>query len=510
LRGPITLIKSFWKSRNLFKKRFLVVEDIIRRQIYGEQIMFHQMIKKSAESARTGNNRLSDGKFHCTYRELPEIFTVLDAYFRASSVSGAQCLALVCGNSLPEAILLLWMLYKKKDLLILPRGGITINLPGFCRHKVSVDLNAPDLELSKPGTYLRIESNPGYKVETVIPGSGGSIFLKTSGSTAAPKLVMHAHEKFIRNALHCIERFEIVPADRLLIPVPVYHMYGLGAGFIPGIIAGAAIELLEKTNIVTYLDREKQTGPTVSFLTPVLCEMLTRTRKSTYGYRLVVTAGDRITPSTFEQFETRFGKLVNLYGSTELGAIATSRLADPLSLRSQGIIETMPGVVIDFIGSVAEKDPGKVSEIRCRHEYGFDAYVDHQGRQTGPETAKLFRTKDLGKPMAPNRFQVAGRTGNSVNRSGILVAFAEVESLMEQGIEEIAHAVVTVSADDNSRGKKMIAWCQLKPHTTAGNKEIRSRCFNIMLRHMIPDEINIIPEIPRLPNGKFDRKKLAG
>ena len=371
-------------------------------------------------------------------------------------------------------------------------------------------MNAPDLDLKKPGTYLRIEPNPGYKVETVIPGSGGRIFLKTSGSTAAPKLVMHAHEKFVRNAAHCIERFEIVPADRLLIPVPVYHMYGLGAGLIPGVIAGAAIELLEKTNIVTYLDREKQTGPTVSFLTPVLCDMLTRTRKSAYGYRLVVTAGDRITPAVFEGFETRFGKLVNLYGSTELGAIATSRLDDPLSLRSQGIIETMPGVVIDFIGKAAGSDLEQVSEIRCSHEYGFDAYVDHQGRQTGPETVKPFKTRDLGKPVAPHRFRVAGRTGNSVNRNGILVAFAEVETLMEQGIEEIAHAVVTVSEDDGSRGKKMIAWCQLKPQAAAGSKEIRSRCFDILLRHMIPDEINIIPGIPRLPNGKFDRKKLAG
>jgi acyl-coenzyme A synthetase/AMP-(fatty) acid ligase len=101
-----------------------------------------------------------------------------------------------------------------------------------------------------------------------------------------------------------------------------------------------------------------------------------------------------------------------------------------------------------------------------------------------------------------------GRTGNSVNRHGILVAFSEVESIIEQGIEEVAHAVVTGGKEDITRGKKMVAWCELKPKTKPDNQDLRSRCFDIMLRHMVPDEVRIIKEIPRLPNGKFNRKKL--
>ena len=72
----------------------------------------------------------------------------------------------------------------------------------------------------------------------------------------------------------------------------------------------------------------------------------------------------------------------------------------------------------------------------------------------------------------------------------------------------MAHAVVTGGQEDITRGKKMIAWCELKPGKELDNQELRSRFFDIMLRHMVPDEVRIIKEIPRLPNGKFDRKKL--
>jgi acyl-coenzyme A synthetase/AMP-(fatty) acid ligase len=471
-------------------------------------MMFNELILKSLTSGETADNIITDGTYQCSYHELIEIFVALDQSLGKSAVSPGDCSVLICGNSLPEAVLLLWMLYRKRNFLLLPRGGLAISLPEFCQHKIGVDLNSPGIDIKVPGTYLAVEANPGFNVDIRLPGEQGSILLKTSGSTAEPKLVTHSHESFVQNAVNCVKRFEITPNERLLIPVPIYHMYALGAAIIPGVIAGASINLLEKTNIITYLDREKQYQPNISFLTPPLCDMFLRARKSSYRYRLVVTAGDRITPATFENFETKFGKLVNLYGSTELGAIATSQLNDPLNTRSNGILETMPGVTMDFADKESENDPERVSEIICSHDYGFDTYVDKKGRKITRETAKPFKTKDLGKRITTNRFQVVGRTGNSVNRHGILVAFSEVESIIEQGIEEIAHAVVTGGKEDITRGKKMIAWCELKPQKKPDNQKLRSRCFDIMLRHMVPDEVRIIKEIPRLPNGKFDRKKL--
>jgi acyl-coenzyme A synthetase/AMP-(fatty) acid ligase len=329
----------------------------------------------------------------------------------------------------------------------------------------------------------------------------GKVFFKTSGSTSEPKMALHANANLTQNAQNCVERFRLHAQDRVLIAVPVYHMYGFGAGFLPGVMAGASIRLIDQTDIIKLLGHEKQFRPNVSYLTPTLIEMALRTRKSTYPYRLIVTAGDRINQASYVHFENKFGQLVNLYGSTELGAIATSCLDEPPETRSNSIVHVMPGVDVQLENEMAE--------IMCRHDSGFDAYVDKEGKWIPGKTSGWFMTKDLGRIVSPGVFKVAGRTGNSINRNGILVSFMEVESLLEPGIAEIEHVVVTARQEETIRGKTLVACCQLKPGTTIDTSEIRSRCFAVMPRHMVPDEVLVIKEIPRLPNGKFDRKKIT-
>lgn len=476
--------------------------------------MFRQAIMKVIESSETRENVITDGTYRCTYGELPEIFEKIDAFLAGEKLGPPGCSLLRCGNSLPEAVVLLWLLQGQRDFLLLPRAVSKeqetfedTGLPQFCRSKLLVNPEAPGFDIKEPAAYICVTANPQFCRDSVRwrnSGDAGYVFMRTSGSTAEPKLVMHRQDKLFGNARNCVQRFELRAQDRLMIPVPIYHMYGLGAAILPGMMAGAAVNLLARTNIIRYLDREKQFKPNVSFLTPSLCEMFLQARKSSYSHRLVVTAGDRINRATFENFYGRFGRLVNLYGSTELGAIATSALAQPVDLRAEGIVEPMPGVEIRLDGSGGDG----VGEILCRHEYGFVTYLDKRGSETGE--VGWFRTKDLGQQVGDRQFKVMGRIDNSVNRNGILVAFSEVESIMEQRIEEVAHVVVVAAEEENSRGQKLLACCELTPNGRADGKELRSRCFDVLPRHLVPDEVRVMAEIPRLPNGKFDRKRLAG
>lgn len=475
--------------------------------------MFNDILMSNADAAETGENTLSDGRFQVCYRDLPAIFDRLDEFFSAFAGPGPGCLACRCQNSVPEAILLLWLLARTRDFLLLPRTGPKRQagidpppLPGFCRLRLEIDPSAPGITLTAPASYIQARENPAFRdVPYPLAGLGG-VFLRTSGSTAEPKMALHAPKNLAANAENCRARFGLATQDRVIIPVPIYHMYGLGAGFLPVVMAGASVSFLESTNIITYLDREKAFLPNVAFLTPVLCAMFLKARKNDYAFRLTVTAGDRITPSLYENYERRFGPLVNLYGSTELGAIATSILADPLQTRSQGALLPMPGVDTRFGTGAAS---GDTAELFCRHKSGFFTYVDGQGQDSGGLVDGWFKTQDLGRPLADNRFQVNGRTGYSMNRTGLLVAFLEVESLMEQGIPELDQVAVTAREEEGQRGKLMVALCLLKPGAGLGAADIRSRCFQIMMRHQVPDEVQVVKELPRLPNGKLDRQAMA-
>ncbi len=447
--------------------------------------MFDTMIRDIVERRDSGLNTISDGEAGIAYRDLPRRFEELDRQFAGGGAE--DWFAFPCGNSLAEAVLLLWLLWRKRSFLLMPRGG-GLEIPSFCRCVVTVNIEAGAVELRG---NANVSAAPAWLKREP------ALLLKTSGSTAAPKMALHHHRRLAVNVRNCVARFGVAASDRLLIPVPLYHMYGLGAGFLPAVCAGASVSLMEGTNIIRLLDREKTFKPTAAMLTPTLIAMMLRGRKGDYPYRLAVTAGDRIGEDEMARFEERFGVLFNLYGSTELGAIATTNPCDPTAVRYRAAVRPLADVEIQI-------DP----YIRCRHGSGFECYVDMAGNRLEGTDDGWFATGDLGNAESEGRFRVLGRAGNSQNRNGILVAFAEVESLMEKWIDGIDHAVVVAAAGETERGKRMTAFCQLQKRSALTAAEIRGRAFDVLPRHQVPDEVRVLAEIPRLPNGKFDRKAL--
>ena len=126
--------------------------------------------------------------------------------------------------------------------------------------------------------------------------AGPDLYLRTSGSTAGPKLARMSHQKWLNNALGCVDRWRLTADDRLSIPVPIFHSYGLGAAFLPGLLVGAAMDLAGGANVLRYVEREERFAPTVAFLTPAFCDMFLTVRKGEVAHRcrLSVTAGDKI------------------------------------------------------------------------------------------------------------------------------------------------------------------------------------------------------------------------
>ncbi|MFM6200408.1 MAG: AMP-binding protein, partial [Dolichospermum sp.] len=131
--------------------------------------------------------------------------------------------------------------------------------------------------------------------------------------------------------------------DRIAIPVPLYHLYGLGAAFLPSVAVGATIDLQKSANLLRYLEREKDFNPNVAFMTPSFCETLIKGRKSARDYKLTVIAGDRIKEDTFTKYERNFGRLLTLYGSTEMGVIAAASPKDQSDVRCQTVGLPMSG-----------------------------------------------------------------------------------------------------------------------------------------------------------------------
>lgn len=467
------------------------------------------------EGVANSPHALTDGQLTFPYQEVPPFFERLDQFFSASGINLADRLAFECFNSVPSALTLLYLLQKGYSFVLLPPSGKSEKglslkpIPTFCSYRVVVERS-----LSKqlvqgeiaPEQFLLLEKNEPYSPSACNHGAA-KLYLRTSGSMGASKIVVHSQSKLLGNALNCVKKYQFESHDRVAIPVPLAHMYGLGAVFLPAILVGASIDLLDKANVLKYLARERKFKPTITFVTPALCDMLRRGFRRARSYKVVVTSGQRIQEELFRAFSPRVGgTLVNQYGSSEMGAIAACNPTDSLAQRVSTIGTSMEDVEL----RVELADDGSiVGELYCKHQYGFDGYVDEDGNWIAKHTPESwYRTGDMAKKLPNGYIEVVGRADNSINRSGYLVLFSDIESMMEK-IEGIKQVIVVEAQGKSKRGQRIAAFCLTERKATLTGAEIRKASFDHLPTYAIPDDVFVVKTWPLLPSGKVDRQALV-
>jgi acyl-coenzyme A synthetase/AMP-(fatty) acid ligase len=465
---------------------------------------FDRIFGEVTSSADTRQNILTDGQFTCTYAELPGLLDQVRQQLREAGIAPEACTAVECINSVPGALLLLTLLRDGASFVVTPPAANSLDLkptPHFCRSRITV-LPAPFPD------YLRIEPNPNYNGR---PAAPARLYLRTSGSMGASKIVSHTHERLIGNAMNCVRKYGFSPASRAVVPVPIAHMYGFGAEFLPAILSGASIDLQDRTNLLKYLDREKRFQPTIAFVTPAVCDMLRKGFKTPRTtYEVVVTSGQRISEELFRALDPMVGgRLVNQYGSTEMGATAACDPSDPLDRRAVAIGSPMNGV--DLRIEAMPEDPGSAGAglLYCRHPYGFEGYLDENGDWLSqPDPHTWYRTGDLVTTLPDGSITVLGRADASVNRSGYLVLLSDIERIIEN-LEAVGEVAVVAGRGETRQGQRIAAFCVARPGAALDGGHIRQRCFDVLPPYAIPDEVRVIEELPKLASGKLDRQSLS-
>ncbi len=480
-----------------------------------------QFICQCTDFIQAADNILTDGQTTWKYGSFPRIFQELDEWFAVHGIRPEDCPAVACENSATSAVLLLYLLERGFGFFVLPATTQAAQdqekaaaLPAFCRQHIRTSplAGSEDEAGFNPEARLSIAPNPSWHGLDAEPGDFGAarLFLKTSGSTGPPKMAVIPHAGLRGNARNTARRLRLSSRDRVALPVPLFHSYGLTTAFLSSIAAGAGIDLQPGANLLRFLKREQVFQPTVAFMTPIFCETLVKGRRGEpHVYRLTISAGDSFRGDLFSRYESMSGCLVNLYGSTEMGAVAAAGPDDPMEIRRQYVGRPMAGVSLR-VGPGAEsatEGPADQGSLWCRHPFGFEGYVDQDGRPVQSEAqAGWFPMQDLGRLSPEGWVQVLGRSDHSVNRDGLLVFFADIEEALRH-VPGVAAGVV-IASGEGSRGKRLVAFCVPERRAELSATDIRSACFSLLPRRAVPDMIQIINSLPQLPNGKIDRQKL--
>ena len=327
-----------------------------------------------------------------------------------------------------------------------------------------------------------------------------AVVMFTSGSTGAPRGVVHTHGSLAYKIVQLTEAHGLTDKDCALVPSPLAHVAGLLHGvLIPG-AAGMktvlmprwhpekALELIEQESI-TYM-----VGPPTMFTTLMDCNGFEPARTATL--RMISCGGAGVTPAFCSRATAALGVVVKRsYGSTEAPTIATSRFDDPPQRMSStdGRAFGEARLRVDGTNELWVSGP-ELARGYLDPEDTADAFVDG-----------WFRTGDLAT-VEDGWVTITGRLGDRIIRSGENISAAEVEQHLE------AHPAVlqatAVSEPDDLLGERVAAF------VVAPEGFDLDACRDWfaqrgVARFMAPERIQVVQELPVLASGKVDRMRLA-
>lgn len=330
-----------------------------------------------------------------------------------------------------------------------------------------------------------------------------ALVLHTSGSSGAPKAVLHTQAALAHTARTMIRVHGLGPGDAVLMPAPLAHVSGVLNGVTVPAAAGMssvfmhrwdperALELVE-SHAVTFM-----VGPPTFFVSMLDAPGFSPERVR--SLRLVSVGGAGVGADFCSDASERLGAVVKRsYGSTEAPTVATSRVGDdPLrGWHSDGRATPGAALRVDTDGQLHVRGPG------C-----FVGYADPDDGAGAISEDGWFRTGDLAR-LDDGWLTVTGRLGATIIRGGENVDASEVEAVL--AAHPAVRQVVVVGEGDRQLGERIRAVVAPGGSGQVGLEDLRRWCSERGLsRFKWPESLVVVDDLPLLPSGKVDRAALA-
>jgi len=459
---------------------------------------------------KENHNVLSDLHVSITYSEALTILYDLRSviYNTEIALHREKCVAFFFRNQVIDILLLVLLIVEKQSFILLNGNNKEIiesefKQIQFCSYTLSTKNTKQNFKFSEIEKYFFFKQNENFKFLKSSVIEKGSILFKSSGSTGKNKIVIHNVKILIKNSLEFLKHLDVDSGTKIAIPVPIYHMYGFGAGLIPSLLKGISLILVNNTNILAYLDAERLFNPDVVFMTPGILEMYLKFKRNHYNYKYIISAGDQLNDNTVKKVNTKFGRLINLYGSTELGVIATSK---NVKEGDNNLLLPLNNVKISSL-PLCEN----LKELLCDHPNPFRGYFDIDDMKVVNtiDNSKVFNTHDLIIEYADKKFKLNGRKNLCLNRKGVLVSIPEIEEKTKFHIREINEIVIFQTKEiDIYKGNIICACIEFNKGQKLSNDDLIVRCKTFLEDYKIPDSFIEVYSMPYLSSGKLDRKKV--
>jgi fatty-acyl-CoA synthase len=335
----------------------------------------------------------------------------------------------------------------------------------------------------------------------------------TSGTTGAPKGATLTHHNILNNGYFIGEAQRLTDRDRVCIPVPLYHCFGMVLGNLACVTHGAAMVYpAEGFDPLTTLEAVEQERCTALYGVPTMfiAELghPEFKRFDLSSLRTGIMAGSPCPVEVMKRCiaDMNMREVTIAYGMTETSPVSTQTSHDdPLERRVGTVGRIHPHVeikIVDTDGRIVP--PGAPGELCTRGYSVMLGYWDDEERTADAiDRAGWMHTGDLATLDEDGYCNIVGRIKDMVIRGGENVYPREVEEYLFRHPK--IEAVQVVGVPDLKYGEELCAWVKLKLGATANADEIQGFCKGQIAHYKIPRYIKFVDAFPMTVTGKVQK-----
>ena len=335
----------------------------------------------------------------------------------------------------------------------------------------------------------------------------------TSGTTGHPKGATLSHHNILNNGFFVGEAIKLVAGDRVCIPVPLYHCFGMVMGNLGCLTHGATMvypaEAFEPLAVLETVAQEKCTG--LYGVPTMFIAALDHPRFADFDLSSLRTGIMAGSPCPIEVMKRVIGKMnmaevTIAYGMTETSPVSfQSGTDDPIDRRVSTVGRVQPHLEVKIVDNEGRIVPRGQSGELCTRGYSVMlGYWDDEAKtKEAIDAGGWMHTGDLAVIDDEGYCNIVGRIKDMVIRGG--------ENIYPREIEEFLYAhpkvldVQVVGIPDQRFGEELCAWIILREGERLSEDEVREYCKGQIAHYKIPRYIRFVDSFPMTVTGKIQK-----